>query len=91
MNSRDPTYWAFISYSHRDARIASKLLRSLEAYPLPKQLVGTSTRMGPVPPRLKPIFRDRDELEAGARQPTGSVRSTLATSRHSSSQQHRTA
>lgn len=54
MDSRDPRDWAVISYSHRDARIASRLLRSLEAYPLPKQLLGTSTRTGTVPPRLKP-------------------------------------
>lgn len=57
-------YWAFISYSHRDAAWAEWLHRSLEHYYVPGSLVGRASRNGPLPPRLIPIFRDRDELSA---------------------------
>ena len=55
-------YRAFISYSHRDERWASWLHKSLETYRVPKHLVGTDHRVGVVPARFAPIFRDRDEL-----------------------------
>lgn len=58
-------YWAFISYSHRDARTAVALRRAIETYAVPKRLVGTRTVAGVVPARLKPVFIDRDELQAG--------------------------
>jgi tetratricopeptide (TPR) repeat protein len=57
-----PKYWAFLSYSHRDAKWAGWLHRALESYRPPKQLVGTATERGAVPKRLSPIFRDREEL-----------------------------
>ncbi len=55
-------YRAFISYSHSDENWARWLHRSLETYRVPKHLVGTVTEFGPVPERLTPVFRDRDEL-----------------------------
>ena len=55
-------YRAFISYSHADEEWARWLHRSLETYKLPKRLVGKETPFGPVPARLAPVFRDRDEL-----------------------------
>jgi hypothetical protein len=55
-------YWAFLSYSHRDAKWATWLHKALESYRPPKQLIGTVTARGPVPKRLAPIFRDREEL-----------------------------
>ena len=60
MDSRK--YWAFLSYSHRDAQWGAWLHKALESYRPPKQLVGTATPRGPVPKRLTPIFRDREEL-----------------------------
>jgi hypothetical protein len=54
-------YSAFISYSHLDAAFARRLHRRLETYRLPRHLAqgrADATR------RLKPIFRDRDELSA---------------------------
>lgn len=58
----DCRYKAFISYSHADEKWASWLHRSLETYEVPKHIVGTETRMGKVPRRVAPVFRDRDEL-----------------------------
>lgn len=55
-------YRAFISYSHRDSLWADWLHKGLERYRPPRQLIGTVTDRGPVPKRLSPIFRDRDEL-----------------------------
>jgi len=57
-----PKYRAFLSYSHRDAKWAGWLHKSLESYRPPKSLVGTISARGPVPKRLTPIFRDREEL-----------------------------
>ena len=55
-------YRAFISYSHNDARVAAWLHRSLEGYRVPKRLRGSAGEFGPLPERLNPIFRDREEL-----------------------------
>src|SRR5688572_4994136 len=55
-------YRAFISYTHADELWAKWLHQALESYKVPKRLVGRDTPFGPVPQRLTPIFRDRDEL-----------------------------
>jgi tetratricopeptide (TPR) repeat protein len=55
-------YFAFISYSHRDAAWADWLHKGIERYRPPKTLIGTTTEHGTVPKRLMPIFRDREEL-----------------------------
>lgn len=52
-------YKAFISYSHRDARVAGWLHHALETYRLPSSSL-TEGR----PARLHPIFKDREELPA---------------------------
>ena len=57
-------YRAFISYSHRDKELARWLHRELESYRIPAKLVGKVTGVGVVPRRLRPIFRDREELPA---------------------------
>ncbi|HYC75180.1 TIR domain-containing protein [Brevundimonas sp.] len=57
-------YRAFISYSHQDAAAGRRLHRRLERYVLPKRLVGRTTPRGPIPRRLGPIFRDREDLPA---------------------------
>ncbi|MFN7176844.1 MAG: toll/interleukin-1 receptor domain-containing protein, partial [Thermaurantiacus sp.] len=58
------SYRAFISYSHADARAVARLHRDLERFTVPKELVGREGLFGPVPSRIAPIFRDRDELPA---------------------------
>lgn len=54
---------AFLSYSHKDRRTAEWLHQALEAYRIPRQLVGKRTSFGPVPPRVGRIFRDEEELK----------------------------
>ncbi len=58
----DFKYRAFISYSHQDKSWADWLHKALETYRVPRRLVGQTTAAGIIPPRLLPIFRDRDEL-----------------------------
>ncbi len=55
-------YRAFISYSHADEAWGRRLHRRLERYFTPRALRGTEGRDGPVPKRIFPIFRDREEL-----------------------------
>jgi len=54
-------YHAFISYSHADESWSRWLQRALERYRVPRRL---RQREGaePLPARLYPVFRDRDEL-----------------------------
>jgi tetratricopeptide (TPR) repeat protein len=72
-------YAAFLSYSHRDAAAARALHRRLEAYRIPRRLVGSEGERGPVGARLVPIFRDREELPA-AGDLSEKVRAALADS-----------
>ncbi len=74
-------YWAFISYSHKDAAFGRRLHRRLEAYALPRRLVGRARADGMTVPRhLAPIFRDREEFSA-AQDLSAEVRAALAQSR----------
>ena len=58
-------YYAFLSYSHRDAELAGWLHRELERFRVPSALAGKLTANGVVPRRLTPIFRDQHDLSAG--------------------------
>jgi hypothetical protein len=57
-------YRAFITYNHADRRAAEWIHKAIESYRIPKSLVGQPGRDGPVPERLFPLFRDRDELSS---------------------------
>jgi len=59
-------YKAFISYSHRDEKWGQWLHRGIERYRVPKAIIGRDTLYGPVPKRLFPVFRDREELPTAA-------------------------
>jgi tetratricopeptide (TPR) repeat protein len=59
-------YYAFLSYSHRDKELADWLHRELERFREPHALAGKLTANGVVPRRLTPIFRDQQDLSAGA-------------------------
>jgi len=60
--TREFRYRVFLSYSHADRRWARRVLRWLENWTVPRRLVGRETPLGPVPRRLAPVFRDREEL-----------------------------
>jgi tetratricopeptide (TPR) repeat protein len=62
--NNQPRYRAYISYSHKDEKSAAWLHRALESYRVPRYLVGTQTPVGEVPARIRPIFRDRDDLSS---------------------------
>lgn len=57
-------YFAFLSYSHADAKDADWLHEAIERFRVPSRLVGRLTAHGVIPRRLTPIFRDRGELAA---------------------------
>lgn len=59
-------YRAFLSYSHKDSSFARWLHRTLEHWKIHPGLVGSQTEAGTVPPKLRPIFRDRDDFAGGA-------------------------
>lgn len=59
-------YYAFLSYSHKDKELADWLHRELEKFRVPNSLAGKLTANGVVPRRLSPIFRDDQDLSAGA-------------------------
>jgi hypothetical protein len=58
-------YWAFITYSHSDARVAHRLHRTLERFRLPPS-VARATLGYAGRARLRPMFMDRAELAGGA-------------------------
>lgn len=60
----DAGYKVFISYSHADEKWGAWLQRSLEGFRTPKPLIGRMTPKGPAPPRIAPVFRDRQDLPA---------------------------
>ncbi len=61
----DRHYKAFISYSWSDKDWGGWLHRTLEMYRTPHALVGKPSTLGPVPARLHPLFKDREEEAAG--------------------------
>jgi tetratricopeptide (TPR) repeat protein len=60
----DHHYFAFLSYSHKDAADADWLHGELESFTVPSTLAGRLTANGVIPKRLAPVFRDRHELAA---------------------------
>jgi WD40 repeat protein len=70
-------YFTFISYSHADARAAASLARFIETFRVPVRLGGMPER--PLPKRMAPVFRDRDEF-SGAADLGASINAALADS-----------
>ena len=58
-------YRAFLSYSHADTAVAQRVHRRLEGFHIDSDLVGRATPTGPVPKSLRPVFRDRQDFDAG--------------------------
>lgn len=67
-------YWAYISYSHSDERVVRRLHRRLESFRVPKALRAREIAGLTVGDRLRPVFRDRDELASA-----GDLRRSLDT------------
>ena len=63
-SARQTRYFAFLSYSHKDEKLADWLHSQIENFHVPATLAGRLTGNGVVPKRLTPIFRDRHELAA---------------------------
>lgn len=59
-------YWAFISYSHADAKWGDWLHGALETYRVPSRLVRGVKQGNVIPRRIFPVFRDREELASSA-------------------------
>ncbi len=59
-------YRAFLSYSHADTGVATRVHARLEGFHIDKELVGRVTPTGPIPKALRPIFRDRNDFDAGS-------------------------
>jgi hypothetical protein len=57
-------YWAFISYASNDEGWARSLHRQLEAYRIPRDVRPDPSMELPSTQRLRPVFRDDDELAA---------------------------
>ena len=55
-------YYAFISYNHRDAKIAQWLHKNLENFRLPSEI---HNEIEAGQKFIRPVFRDKDELNAG--------------------------
>ncbi|MGE0597160.1 MAG: TIR domain-containing protein [Hyphomonadaceae bacterium] len=62
-------YRAFFSYARTDERLANWLWGLLDRYHTPSSLVGKEGDFGPIPARLHPIFRDREDLAGGGALP----------------------
>src|ERR1700737_4479235 len=58
-------YRAFLSYSHADTGAAKRVHGRLEGFRIDKDLVGRNTPTGPIPAKLRPIYRDRLDFVAG--------------------------
>ncbi len=61
-------FFAFISYSSKDADWAKWVHHELEHYSLPASVI-EEEKLKPLPKDLRPVFRDDDELSAGKLMP----------------------
>lgn len=72
-------YWAFISYSHKDAAWSNWLHRELEAFTVPPGAPGDIG--APEGVRIYPVFQDREELPTASAL-NANIEQALASSRH---------
>lgn len=57
------TYFAFVSYSHKDEKWAKWIQTALESYRLPAAVRKEAGKA--LPPRIHPVFRDATDLSVG--------------------------
>ena len=77
-------YFAFISYSRKDSRAAAFLHRKLEKFRIPVKRVPQEFRQG-LGKFVRPVFRDKRDLEIGESSFTEDVKKRNTRSRPSSS------
>jgi hypothetical protein len=65
-------YWAYLSYAHDDDFWARRVHRTIETFRVPRQLRGQTVAGQEVGARLRPLFRDREELAS-----SGDLRASL--------------
>ena len=75
-----PRYSAFLSYNHSDIGFACQLQAWLETYRLPRALSQAAPIVDPRSGRLRPVFRDQDELRV-APDLSPALRAAIADSR----------
>ena len=66
MNADEYRYWAFVSYSHQNKKWGEWLIKTIETFSVPDDLVGRDGDFGEIPKKLFPLFRDQDELAVAA-------------------------
>ena len=59
----DSTYYAFVSYSHKDQKWAEWIQRAIKHYKLPAVI--RKEAQSPLPKRIAPVFRDATDLGVG--------------------------
>ena len=74
-------YYAFISYSRKDSRAAAFLHRKLEKFRIPVKIVPEEARKG-LGRFLRPVYRDKRDLEIGESSFTDNIKLALKTSRY---------
>ena len=80
MNKTDFQYYAFISYSRKNSKAASYLHKQLEHFRVPVKYVAEENR--PNGKFLRPVFRDRRDLEAGEGSFTAHIKTAVEKSRY---------
>lgn len=74
-------YYAFISYSRQDAKVAQEIQRRLEKYPYPKNLTDNEHR--PYDDlRVRPVFLDTTDLSVSKEDFTEEIRKALANAKY---------
>lgn len=79
--SKQFRYYAFISYSRKNSKAAAYLHKQLEHFRIPVKYVAEENR-----PKgqkfLRPVFRDRRDLEAGEGNFTSHIKTAIGESRY---------
>ena len=65
MSDSEFRYRAFLSYAHVDMKWGKWVHGRLEGYRPGRDQAGRATPLGPVPERIRPIFRDREKFTGG--------------------------
>ena len=74
--SEEKNYYAFISYSRNEAKVAQEIQRRLEKYPYPQHLTDQEHR--PYDDKLvRPVFLDTTDLSVSKEDFTSEIEETL--------------